>query len=165
MKSTMYSNVFETLEKAVSEEQLAELQQTINEGGYSAFYQLQEGFHEKVKNFVDEDGPEVQQLIEKARKLFPEPKKFSPSWQSLWDELAETTRLKIRVFQTIPKADRDGEWQIVMDNPVAVQDIVCYPGLEFMDAAYMFGYFRPKLEKNEYIRLQKIQNVIMEFGD
>jgi hypothetical protein len=164
MKSTMNGNLFEWLEKAASDRELAELQQAVTQGGYASFYQLQESFHEKVRSFRDEEAQYVKSLIDKAKKLFPEPAKFSPSWQSIWKELEETADIKAKVFQTIPETERDGEWQIVMDNPYAVQNVVCYPGLSFMEAAYMFGYFRPKLEKNEYIRLQKIQNVIMEFG-
>ena len=51
-----------------------------------------------------------------------------------------------------------------MDNPLVVQEVVCYPALTFGDAAYLYAYFRPQLEKSEYIRLQKIQTVIQEIG-
>lgn len=71
---------------------------------------------------------------------------------------------KIQVLQTIHKEDRDGEWQVIIDNPFAIQEVVCYPALNFLDAAYLYAYFRPDLEKNEYLRLQKIQTLVMEFG-
>ncbi|WP_165452300.1 hypothetical protein [Paenibacillus thalictri] len=164
MKSTMNRELFERLEQAESEQQLTELQQEVTQGGYSSFYQLQEHFHERVRHFTQDEAQHVLALIDKARQLFPVPAKFSPSWQSIWTELEQTTRLKLKVFETIPAGERDGEWQIVMDNPIAIQQTACYPGLTFMEAAYMFGYFRPQLEKNEYIRLQKIQQLIMEFG-
>jgi hypothetical protein len=33
-----------------------------------------------------------------------------------------------------------------------------------MRAAYLYSYFRPQMKKNEYIRLQKVQQVIMHYG-
>jgi hypothetical protein len=67
-------------------------------------------------------------------------------------------------LETVPPDQRGGEWQVILDNPHTIQEIVCHPGLTFDDAAYLFSYFRPGLERNEYIRLQKIQNMIVQVG-
>ncbi|MNR53601.1 hypothetical protein D3C85_1736400 [compost metagenome] len=89
---------------------------------------------------------------------------FSPSWETIWPEIELTIAAKRNIYTNIPHADRAGEWQVIMDNPLVVQEVVCYPGLSFEDAAYLYAYFRPQLEKSEYIRLQKIQTVIQEIG-
>ena len=71
---------------------------------------------------------------------------------------------KVYVYRKVPPGDREGEWQILMDNPYTNQEVVCYPGLTFDDAANLFAYFRPNLVKNEYLRMQKVSTAITEHG-
>ncbi|WP_261303212.1 hypothetical protein [Paenibacillus andongensis] len=132
--------------------------------GYSGFRRLLDGITEEIKTAGDADIEGIELTIAKASRLFPEPVNFSPSWECIWPELHATLAAKKHVLSTITEADRKGEWQVIMDNPQVVQEVVCYPGLEFHDAAYLYAYFRPQLEKSEYIRLQKIQTVIQEVG-
>jgi hypothetical protein len=156
---------FEQFEQAKSEQQLLTVVKEIHEGGYSSFRDFLEGFREKLKSFDDSDAEEVTALVEKAESLLPEPVSLSPSWENVWQELKETASYKIKALHTIPAQEREGEWQIVMDNPYTNQEIVCYPALSFLEAAYLYGYFRPTLKKNEYIRLQKIQNLLLDYGE
>jgi hypothetical protein len=161
------TSLFEPFERALSDEDgrsLERIQDEINMEGYSAFLRFLDGFKMKVKTFGDEDSEQMLRLLDKARQLFPEPRTFSPSWDKVWKELEQMISFKIRALQTIAPEDRGGEWQIIMDNPYFTQQVVCYPCLSFAEAAYLYAYFRPQIENNEYIRLQKIQNVIMELG-
>lgn len=132
--------------------------------GYSGFRRLLDGMTEAIKKAGDADIEGIEMTIAKASHLFPEPVIFSPSWECIWSELNATLAAKKHVLSNISPTDRKGEWQVIMDNPQVVQEVVCYPGLAFHDAAYLYAYFRPQLEKSEYIRLQKIQTVIQEVG-
>jgi hypothetical protein len=161
----MNYNAWERLVCADSEQEQAEYQQFIQDGGYSAFHQLLEGIKQKLKHIQDAELEQVRAWIDKANRLFPEPGLFSPSWLHIWKELKQITAIKSDIMQQIPLEARSGEWQIIIDNPLSIQEIVCHPALSFDEASYLYSYFRPGLEKNEYIRLQKIQCVITAVGD
>jgi hypothetical protein len=160
----MNESLLERLGQAATERDHEIIRERVMSGGYSAFYELLERLKAKIKTFRDEEAGEVKRLLRKARELFPHPVAFSPAWQTVWDELEQITDYKIGAFRTIPDRERDGEWQVLMDNPFSNGEVVCYPGLAFLDAAYLYGYFRQGLEKNEYIRLQKVVNRIVDYG-
>jgi len=160
----MSRNQWDHLGNGITEEQLVQWQDSIREGGYSAFHMLLEGFKARLKTMRDDEVPHVRSWLRKASELFPEPGHFSPSWIYVWDELKQMTAIKQHVLQTIPESERDGEWQLILDNPHTIQEVVCHPGLTFDEASYLYCYFRPGLQRNEYIRLQKIQNVLMDIG-
>lgn len=160
----MSDHIFQQFVESEDPDQLNQLQQELINGGYSSVYRFVEQFREQIKTFGDEDMERIQQLIAKGEKFLPDPGAISPSWQDLWPQFRSITEHKIKVLKMIPLSEREGEWQILMDNPYTHQQIVCYPGLTFAEAAYLFGYFRSDLKRNEYIRMQKVQNVIMEFG-
>jgi hypothetical protein len=155
---------FEMLEQAVTEEQLIHLQTVVNAEGHSSFYRLLNGFTARIKSFTDHEEHEIRRLLDIAKRLFPTPVLFSPSWDKVWRELEMIITHKTKILQSVPPEERDGEWQIVMDNPATIQEVVCYPGLTFLDAVYLFAYFRPQMEKNEYLRLQKVQTLFMQLG-
>jgi hypothetical protein len=160
----MDTNLFEAFANSDSDQELTDIQRTINEKGYSGFRPFLYSFKEMIQHFRDEDIQEMEKLMKKAKKWFPSPVRFSPSWERIWEDLEQTITYKTKILQSIPANDREGEWQIIMDNPLAIQEVVCYPGLTFIEAAYYYGYFGPQLEKNEYLRLQKIHTVIIESG-
>jgi hypothetical protein len=160
----MKRHPLDLLTQAHTEQQLSDLQNAVYTEGFSGFYRLLEGFTERLKTSSDKDMLEIQDLIAKAKKLFPDPVKFSPSWEQIWQELEDIAATKIRIFHTIAPDQREGEWQVVMDNPNMTQDVVCYPALSFMEGAYLYAYFHPRMVASEYLRLQKIQTLIMEFG-
>jgi hypothetical protein len=160
----MKNNLFELFVQATSDELLQDIQRKVNQEGYYGFRQIAEGISDKIKAAVDEEMPAIEKLIERGKQLFPTPVNFSPAWERIWPELEKMAATKIHLMHSIPADTRDGEWQVIIDNPFAVQEVVCYPALNFLDAVYLYAYFRPDLEKNEYLRLQKIQTLVMDFG-
>lgn len=160
----MITNTYTEFSMLRSAEAEAAYQQEVISEGYAGFRRLLDGLTEAIKAAGDADIPGLEMTLAKASRLFPEPVHFSPSWERVWAELEATLAAKKHVLSTISSAERTGEWQVIMDNPQVVQEVVCYPGLDFHDAAYLYAYFRPQLEKSEYIRLQKIQTVIQELG-
>ncbi len=159
--TTTYFELFKNAQDDQSQDQCKiKLEQT----GYSAFFQFIEDFKDYIKRYDDHQIGEIEELLIRARKLFPEPSQYSPAWAHIWDEYTAMTGHKNRVLSQIPASDREGEWQIVMDNPYTNQQVACYPSLSFLEAAYLFGYFRPTLENNEYIRMQKVTHAVVEFG-
>jgi hypothetical protein len=160
----MSTGWFERFSAADTAEEQARVCEAVQAQRYPAFYPIVEGFHALLKSFDDEDIARVEKLLRRGRELFPEPAAFSPSWELLWKELEQTAAYKKEALASIPNGDRNGEWQVLMDNPYTHQDVACYPALSFMEAVYLYGYFRQKLEKNEYVRLQKIQTLIMNNG-
>ncbi|TVY07253.1 hypothetical protein [Paenibacillus cremeus] len=160
----MKMNPFAVFEQASSEQELEQFQSLIQKEGFTAFRHFLDGFRERLKGFDETEIEKITTLLERAKQLFPVPGHFSPVWQVVWNEFEQLIAYKITVLESIPQADRDGEWQILIDNPFTNSDIVCYPSLSFIEGAYMYAYFRTDLKQNEYIRLQKIQNLIMAFG-
>ncbi|MBE1442024.1 hypothetical protein [Paenibacillus sp. OAS669] len=160
----MNRNQWQQLENGISEEELASWKASIDDGGYSAFHMLLEGFKNKLKQFQESDSDAVISWITTARELFPQPERFSPSWSQVWDELQQIAEVKIKLLQTVAPGEREGEWQLILDNPHTIQEVVCHTGLSFHEAAYLYSYFRPGLQKNEYIRLQKVQSMYTEIG-
>jgi hypothetical protein len=165
MKEPMSHNAWEQLVRVESAKEQAEFQQFVQEGGYTAFHLLLEGFKQKLRQVRDDEIELVFHWIDKAQRLFPEPGVFSPSWIGIWNELKQIANIKLNIMQTIPSEQRSGEWQVIIDNPLTVHEIVCHPALSFDEASYIYSYFRPGLEKNEYIRLQKIQCLITDVGN
>ena len=155
---------YELLLKAETDEQLAELRGMLVEGGYSSFYRFLDQIKMTIKSFADGEEDEVFALITRARQAVPEPGSISPSWTYIWDKLEQITRNKLHALQSVPSAVRDGEWQVLIDNPFVNREVACYPGLNFTDAVYIYAQFRYELEQNEYIRLQKIVTHLTEFG-
>ncbi|PZE21753.1 hypothetical protein [Paenibacillus xerothermodurans] len=160
----MVNNPWVRLAQAESEQELVELQNDVRAGGYSAFHLLLEGCKRSLKEMQDDEVEQLQRQLATARRLFPDPGAFSPSWLHIWTELEQMLAIKSRIMRTISKENRDGEWQVILDNPYTIHEVVCHPGLSFGEAAYLYSYFRPGLEKNEYLRLQKIQTMVTDVG-
>lgn len=155
---------FEQFKNATTKEQIIELQQFVKMKGYSFFRKILEGLHESLKTFTDEETDDIVHMLQKAKECFPEPGRISPSWEYVWAELEQIIAFKIKLLRSVPINEREGVWQVIMDNPYTNQEVVCYPELTFMDAAYLYGYFRPGLEKNEYIQVQKVESILTEYG-
>ncbi|CAG7621350.1 hypothetical protein PAESOLCIP111_02335 [Paenibacillus solanacearum] len=160
----MQSNPFTVFEQAGSEQALEQFRQSIVSEGFSGFRKFLDGFRDRLKRFDETEAETTAALLDCARKLFPAPVQFSPSWANVWKEFEQIIGYKRMVLDSVPAEERVGEWQILLDNPFTNSDIVCYPSLSFIEGAYMYAYFRTDLKQNEFIRLQKIQNVIMAFG-
>jgi len=163
--NTMKHDPFKQFLEAETEQQTAELQETMNKAGYSLFYDFLDSFKKHIHLFRDEEAEQMKALVAKARKILPNPGAISPSWTYIWDKLDNMINYKVRVLLAVAPDDRNGDWQVLIDNPSTNREVACYPGLTFYDAAYVYAQFRPELEKNEYIRMQKIQTHITEFGE
>lgn len=163
-------SLYDKFEKAATEAEYEALRHSIMQGerilqrGYSSFSDLLLHLRMKLRSFEDGDTAELLSLIDKARVIFPEPGRISPSWEYVWDELGKIILYKQDVLQSVPPDQRAGEWQVIMDNPYTHEERVCYPGLAFVEGAYLYSYFRLGLKKNEYVRLQKVESVIISFG-
>lgn len=133
--------------------------------GYFAFYNFVEEFRSHLKSYSDTDAAHLRICLDRGRRLFPKPGEFSPSWNALWDELEGIYTAKNEVLSSVPAADRDGEWQVLIDNPFLPEQVVCYPSLPFLDAAYMYGYFQLELNPHECLRLQKVVQLMVAYGN
>jgi hypothetical protein len=160
----MEIQLFQQFKDATTNNQQAEFQSIIINSGYSLFSKFIDGFREAIRRYDEHESILFIELVKKAAILFPNPILFSPHWQSIWEDFGATVHYKNSVFARISKQQRIGEWQIILDNPFTNQEVVCYPALDFIEAAYLYGYFRPELKENEYVRLQKVDNCIVEFG-
>lgn len=132
--------------------------------GYPAFFSFAEDFREAIRQYADDEAPAILELIRRARECFPNPGRFSPAWERLWHEFEGICTGKNEVLASIPPHEREGEWQVLLDNPYVPQQVVCYPGLTFGEAVYLFAYFRLELAPNEYLRLQRVMNVMTITG-
>lgn len=158
----MMKNPFIKFKESTTNEELRSIQQQIYTEGFSTFFKYLDGFTEMIKKYPEDQVDEIKSLLKTAKQLFPHPNQFSPSWKHVWEEFEGIVQVKTRIFNKIPVIDRSGEWQVIMDNPFTSQEVVCYPSLTFIDAIYLYAYFLPKMENNEYLRLQKVQTLIME---
>ena len=155
-------SVYRTLETI---EQRNAFRQAVVSKGYYALYAFIEDFRLLLQNYEDQDVPQVGQWLRNAREDFPEPQQFSPAWSTLWDEFTLIYEAKNEVLADIPDSEREGEWQVLIDNPYLPHQVVCYPGLSFIDAAYTFAYFQKDLKPNEVLRLQKVSHTRVKTGD
>ncbi|HEY8529572.1 MAG TPA: hypothetical protein VIL22_07805 [Paenibacillaceae bacterium] len=145
--------------------ELRAFREEMERAGYSAFFAFVSDFREAIKSYADEEAEAMTALIRRARELFPAPERFSPAWERVWTELEGICAAKNEALAAIPPSARNGEWQVLIDNPYVSQPVVCYPGLSFLDAVYLFGYFRQDLAPNERLRLQRVTDVVESAGN
>jgi hypothetical protein len=160
-----HAKLVQRVEEAKSEEEYEGIRKTIQEEGYAGFHELLDGIYEQLKLYDEGDSQAVRDLLDKAKRIVPNPVEFSPSWERIWEKLDRFVRNKQQVFAKISPEQRDGEWQIVMDNPFTNDQVVCYPSLSFLEAVYLYAYFRDDLQKNEYLRIQKIVSLYEATGE
>lgn len=137
----------------------------MNAAGYFAFYRFAEDFRGGLRGCADGDFALYRTALRRAASLFPLPGKFSPAFQSLWEEFAVILDAKEACCAAVPEDARGGEWQVLIDNPYVHRQVVCYPGLAFAEAAYMYGYFRRELQPHEILRLQRVTDALTISGD
>jgi len=154
MKTGM--EIWEALQKAGTPDERKALAEKIAGGGYMVIYRLVEALRERIRSFADGEADGVLALIGKARDIVPEPGAVSPAWQDVWSKLERMARYKREALEAIPPEARDGEWQVLVDNPFENRETACYPGMTFADAVFVYAKLRPELVENEFIRLQKV---------
>lgn len=132
--------------------------------GYYSFFAFVEQFRTALKTYIDDEAEFTLEQVRRGRLLFPNPERFSPSWEKLWDEFEALCLAKNETLSSIPLSERDGEWQVLIDNPYLPEQVVCYPALPFGEASYMYAYFQRELKPNENLRLQKITQLLCRNG-
>jgi hypothetical protein len=162
--SVAQSSLFGRFAELHDHEQAQRLGERLRSEGFTAVRRFLDDFRDFLRSFGDDECDRAFELLAHARAALPEPGRISPSWAYIWREFEAIIRTKRHVFQSIGRNARSGEWQVLLDNPYSNQNIAVYPGLTFLEAAYMFAYFRTDLTNNEYIRLQKVETVITFTG-
>ncbi|UVI27635.1 hypothetical protein [Paenibacillus spongiae] len=132
--------------------------------GFTAVRRFLDEFRDYLRQFGDAECQQASERLQLARAMLPNPGEVSPSWVNIWKEYDSIIRTKRVVLGSIPVTAREGEWQVLLDNPHSNQNIAVYPGLTFMEAIYMFAYFRSDMMPSEYIRLQKIDTLLTFTG-
>src|SRR5690554_4161007 len=125
----MKESPFELFLKAETEQQTIELQDLMNKGGYSVFYIFLESFKKHIQLFRDDDAELMKALVARGRAMLPNPGAMSPSWTYIWDKLDNMISYKLRVLLAVAQDDRNGDWQVLIDNPSTNREVACYPGL------------------------------------
>lgn len=132
--------------------------------GFAAVRRFLEDFRIYLQRYDEAEADEAGRLLARGKAALPNPGKVSPSWAEIWQEYEGIICYKLGVFCSVPAERRAGEWQVLLDNPYTNGNIAVYPALTFLEAAYMYAYFRTGLENNEIIRMQRIETVISHSG-
>lgn len=133
--------------------------------GYTHLRYLVDEMKDAIRRAEDEDFPLLTKWIAQARQMIPDPSQISPYYQAVWDQLAKILAYKQEAFHQIAKDQRQGEWQIVYNNPNTNDDLLCIPSLSFAEAAYLYAKYRLDLKKAEILRLQKVVEHLTIAGD
>ncbi|BBH19940.1 hypothetical protein Back11_12850 [Paenibacillus baekrokdamisoli] len=158
------NDYFQQLIEMRNDEDARGLGVQLRQEGFTPVRRLLDRLRDYLRQFTDEEGEMALELLHYARTALPEPGQISPSWAHIWQEFERIIRTKMYTFRSIAVEEREGEWQVLLDNPHSNQNIAVYPALTFMEAIYLFAYFRTDMTRNEYIRLQKIATVMTVTG-
>lgn len=139
--------------------------EALRAGGFASVRRFLDEFRTYLQRYDEPEQEEAERLLTLGRAALPEPGRTSPSWAQIWEEYAGIAAYKREVFERIAPTQREGEWQVLLDNPYTNGQIAVYPAMTFLEAAYMYAYFRTGLEKNEIIRMQRIETVLIDSGD
>jgi hypothetical protein len=164
MNNTSVDDYFARLAELRTGTEAEAFGEALRTAGFTPMRRFLDEFRLYLRSYGDAECARAAELLNRAVKAVPEPGQISPSWTYIWREYDGIIRTKAQVFREIPEAERPGEWQVLLDNPFSNQNIAVYPALTFIEAAYMFAYFRTELANNEYIRLQKIATVMTFSG-
>ncbi len=153
-------SLWKQISEATTLEERTALREAILQAGYGLFYDCLELIKASIKQYEDADAERIAQHLKQAEAVIPDPGTISPSWSDIWDKYRQMVAAKNEVLHRIARNEREGEWQVILDNPYSNDPIVCYPHLSFLEGAYLYSYFRADLMKNEYVRLQKIVTLV-----
>jgi hypothetical protein len=159
------SKWLDEIQSSTSNQQLVEIGNRIKGAGYTGFYEIQDYIRESFKRTDEANLNEFNELVNKIKTAVPNPGEISPSWEYFWRDLDRMTHLKDKVFNEVHADTREGEWQVIIDNPFSHDNVACYPMLSFLEGVYLYCYFSLNLKKNEYLRLQKIASLVTMHGE
>ncbi len=157
-------NWFEHLTKINTDEEKNDFKKNILDEGFSAINDLINGFKEKLKLMDEDEFKLVKTWLELIKELLPDVTNISPAWDRIWEHLLHIYSIKVNLYHQVSKENRDGEWQVLFDNPLSTDEIVCHPKKTFQEATYIMAKYQQYLKKAEYVRLQKMITYITEEG-
>lgn len=160
-----WNMIYQDLKKSISTEMFSEEVKKFTSRGFSGVHDLIYRIRYEMRHAEEVQMGELQELLKELRKAIPEPGQFSPSWKKIWDELDEEWIIKMKVYRTVKPQDREGEWQVIFNNPYSTEGVICHTDLSFAEAAYLYAHFRRSLSQNEMIKLQKALTVLREVGE
>ncbi|MFX0559830.1 hypothetical protein TEPIDINF_001236 [Tepidibacillus infernus] len=155
---------FEQFTQLSLEEEKIEFKNKLEAVGFTAMNQLIQDFYEKLKNMDELEFDQIKKWLQWGSELFPNLSVISPSWENTWQDLAKIYDVKVGYFMEIPKEQRDGEWQVLFDNPFSTEGVVCHPRKTFNEATYLAAKYQLYMKKAEIVELQKIQLCYMKRG-
>ena len=161
-----FEDFYSQFKAAQTAEEKEHLGSVLRAQGYAFINEWLRTVEEDLKE-MDEDGFEqIFALLNKGEEIFPTPEKHSPLWKGLWEDLKKIYQIKRSVFERVQGAERSGEWQVVIDNPLSIEGLTTHAFLSsFKVAAYYYAKYRKGLDKREWITLQRINTVILERGE
>jgi len=141
-----------------------DFKQSIEKAGFSAINQWIHSLYDHVKKMDEPEFNQVKRWLECGKELFPDLAVYSPSWANTWKELFEIHRRKADYYFTVSSDQRDGEWQVLYDNPFATDGIVCHTNKTFPEATYLAAKYQLGLKRAEYVKLQKVLTSLVHRG-
>ncbi|OEF99928.1 hypothetical protein BHF71_07415 [Vulcanibacillus modesticaldus] len=155
---------FNNFIEIATEEQKLNFKKSIEQEGFSAINQFIRSFYEKIKEMDQDEFEQVKNWLKKGEELFPNLVDFSPSFENTWRDLLQLYQIKVELFSQVPVDQRDGEWQILYDNPYSTEPIVCHSNKNFVEATYLMAKYQLGIKKAEIVKLQKVITVIIKNG-
>jgi hypothetical protein len=149
---------------ADTHQQKEELTGILKSQGYSFINEWIIQLEKEIKWLEEKDLSRLQELLRKAEDILPEPEQHSPLWRNLWREIKLILIYKMRVFVKVEESERDGEWQVILENPASNEGLTTHAHLTFSEAAYLYAKFRKDLAVKEHISLQRVKTFIAENG-
>lgn len=147
---------FERMTSLENEQESEQFVKEIQEQGFMALNNLINSFYEKIKEMEDKEFKQVEIWIQLGKDLLPDLATFSPTWSNTWKNLQTIFERKVEFYSQVPLAEREGEWQVLFDNPFITDDIVCNSNLKFAEATYLIAKYLLNLKKSEIVKLQKV---------
>ncbi len=160
-----WNTTYQNLKKSISTERFAGEVKNFTSQRFSGVHELIFRIKNEMRHAEEEEMEELKELLRDLQREIPEPGQFSPSWEKIWDELNEEWSTKMKVYRNVDPHERDGEWQVIFNNPYSTEGVVCHTDLSFSEAAYLYAHFRRLSSRHEMIKLQKAFTVLREVGE
>lgn len=164
MKFRTMRTWFEQFIEITTDEQKIQFKNSIEEAGFSAFNQLIQSIYNNLKLMEEKEFKQLKIWLELGRELFPDLVSVSPSWENTWRDTFKIYQIKVDLYKEIPEEERNGEWQVLFDNPFSTEEIVCNPNKTFAEATYLMAKYQLGIKKTEIVKLQKVTTVIIRKG-
>lgn len=155
---------FERLAEISTTEQKILFKKDIEEAGFSAINQLIGALNTQIKKMDEKEFKLVKDWLELGKELLPDLVSVSPVWKNTWEDFLDLYRIKVELFLEVPEEERDGEWQVLFDNPFTIHEVVCTPNKTFTEASYLMAKYQLNMKKAEIVKLQKITTTITKKG-